>query len=182
MQSNEIRSLKTRVSELETDYRVRSRAMLLYGSLDLDDEDDRTTFDLAKTFAISLSELGKLGEESTGTMQAVGRKSQLIDIDGTDGALEMLLLTQTFKSSPGWDRSVVAIFDADKFVAALPVETYYRTWHEIIVEDINSDGVLDVRIQKYLPGKPAAKRQVTEEIVCFVNSRGFTKSTAKNAK
>lgn len=171
--SKENSELKTRLGEIEEDFLIRSRFIAMLGGL-RDSESDAKTLELAKSFTYRLSELEIFGETREFIFSGAGCKAELIEIDAEDGQLQLLVLTTTAKVSPGWDRSIIALFDAGQFVQAIPIETYYRIWHEVIIEDTNDDGIDDVKIQEYVPGDPAAGRQVTKETVYTASVDGFT--------
>ena len=181
-QSRELAELQVRLAEIEQDYRIRSRSISLFAALDLNGGEDLEAFKHAIKFVPSLSELSKLGEQSSMYLEALSKESRLIDIDGDTGSLELLLLTTSAKSSPGFDTSIVALFDSDKLIEIVTLETFYRIWHEVIVEDVDRDGILDFRIEKYLPGNSNAKRQVTEEMIYTVGNKGFQIEQVKIAE
>ena len=157
-------------SAIEEDYRIRARVMNLLMQLNADSEDDRKTLNVIKRFIPYLSSLDKIGEESTA--KPLGKAARLYDVDGLDGGLEILLLTSTLKLSPGTDRSLVILFNNGIAVDSFPVETGMRTWHEVTLDDLNSDGVDDVKIQHYVPGNAAAKT-VTKEFLYQTTNGGF---------
>ena len=159
-------------SAIEEDYRIRARVMNLLMQLNADSEDDRKTLNVIKRFTPYLSSLDKIGEESRAMLFDLGKAAQLHDVDGKDGGLEILLLTSVAKSSPGTDRSLVILYNNGIAVDSFPVETGTRTWHEVTLGDLNSDGVEDVKIQHYVPGNAAAKT-VTKEFLYQTTNGGF---------
>lgn len=173
--------LEVQMENIESDYLKRSRFVSLIGNLDINNENDLKTLKLAKAFTQHLSQIEKLGEKKASNVAALQKQSELVDVDD-GGTLEILLLKTAMKFTPGWDQTIIGLYDDETFIAALPIETYTRTWHDVIIGDRDHDGIDDITIQEYSPGAPTAKRQITKETVYYVSRNGFTNKPVQIAE
>ena len=148
VQHCEITELRDELSHAETEVRLLARCNELWRFLAVNPTSDPHTTELVA----DLVPHTMLDESRFQNRLLPSLSSQLIDLDGATGRLEVLSLSPAVQFSPGNSSSICALFDGDRIVDLLERTTWSGlSVQEVDFLDITGDGRLELVVTQIDP-------------------------------